>query len=488
MTPHHLAIGRIGRRSWATKATIALAFLATMLAMVLARASDASAHGLRVGFGDGQTLQSPVPAVRDTWFNRAVGARAQIVRLSVFWRAVARNRKPAHPANPGDPDYDFSALDGAIRDASARHLQVVLDVFRAPDWAEGKHRPRGDAVPPGAWKPNPRAFGQFAEALGKRYSGHYHGLPRVRYFEVWNEPNITKYLAPQYEGKRATSPKLYRRLLNRFYSGVKKTQPGAKVIGGAMSPFGDSRTHFQDPSMPRLRPLVFERKLLCLKRNLKPSKCPTKPHLDILSQHPLNFTKPPSYHPFNRNDVQVANFKSVRRTLRAAERAHHVRPRGHHQLWATEYSWYTNPENPTGVSPMKQAKWIEQGFYLLWKQGASTVINYPLRDVTRDPGQPASRWATSGVFFHSGSPKPSYRSFRFPFVTHRLSKSKVRVWGKAPQSGTLAIQKSSHDAWRTLRHVHVRRGRLFTPTIRVRGHAQLRGKIGGVTSLPWRQR
>ena len=91
--------------------------------------------------------------------------------------------------------------------------------------------------------------------------------------------------------------------------------------------------------------------------------------LDILSQHPLNFTKPPSYHPFNRNDVQVANFKSVRRTLRAAERAHHVRPRGHRQLWATEYSWYTNPENPTGVSPMKQAKWIEQGFYLLWKQG-----------------------------------------------------------------------------------------------------------------------
>jgi hypothetical protein len=58
-------------------------------------------------------------------------------------------------------------------------------VFRAPDWAEGKDRPSGDAVPPGTWKPNPRAFGRFAQALGKRYTGHYNGLPRVHYFEVW---------------------------------------------------------------------------------------------------------------------------------------------------------------------------------------------------------------------------------------------------------------------------------------------------------------
>jgi hypothetical protein len=34
----------------------------------------------------------------------------------------------------------------------------------------------------------------------------------------------------------------------------------------------------------------------------------------------------------------------------------------------------------------------------------------------------------------------------------------------------------------------VRRGQLFMPTIRLRGHAELRGKIGATTSLPWHQR
>ena len=245
----------------------------------------------------------------------------------------------------------------------------------------------GKPCPPGSWKPSPKALGQFAQALGKRYSGHYGGLPRVRYYEVWNKPNITKYLAPQWVGKKAVSPDFYRRMLNSFYKGVNKAQPGAKVIGGVMSPFGDSRKDPLDPARPRLRPLVFLRKLLCLKRNLKSSKCPTKPHFDIVSQHPLNFNKAPRYRPFNNNDVQVATFGKVKKTLRAAERTKHVRPRHprHRPLWATKYIWYTKPPNPTGVSPMTQARWIEFGFYLLWKGGASVILNYPLRQRAAQP-------------------------------------------------------------------------------------------------------
>ena len=471
----------------APRRSITLALLLAALAVPAATAADAEAHGLRLGFGNGATLQSTNPAVRALWFDRAVAARAQVVRLSVFWRAVARGR-PSHPTNPADPEYDFSDLDAAVRDASARHLQVEFDVFRAPDWAEGRNRPSGDAVPPGAWKPNAHAFGQFAQALGKRYSGRFDGLPRVRYFEVWNEPNITAYLAPQWEGKSAASPEIYRQLLNSFYRGVKKAQPGAQVIGGAMSPFGDPRKHPLDPSRPRLRPLVFLRKLLCLHRSLTPSRCREKPRFDILSQHPLNFNQPPRYQPFNPNDVQVGNFHSVRRVLRAGERARHVRPGGHHELWATEYSWYTNPPNPTGVSPKIQAKWIEEGFYLLWKQGADVVLNFPLRDESRDPAQTIARWATSGIFYHDGAKKRSFQSFRFPFVAHRRSKSKVGIWGKAPRRGRLQVQEEHHGHWRTLIGLRVRAGQIFTHRLRLRGHARLRAKVAGLTSLPWSQR
>ena len=449
----------------------------------------ANARGLKLGFGDAVTFQSSSPAVRATWFSRAAAEGAKVVRISVFWRALARTR-PNDPTNPADPRYDFSPLDASVRAAHAQHLQVMFTVNDAPDWAEGKNRPPGDAVPPGSWKPSPKALGQFAQALGRRYSGHYGGLPRVRYYEVWNEPNITKFLAPQWQGKKAVSPDFYRRMLNSFYKGMKKAQSGAKVIGGAMSPFGDTRTDPLDPARPRLRPLVFLRKLLCLKRNLKPSNCPTKPHFDILSQHPLNFNKPPRYRPFNSNDVQVATFGKVKKTLRAAERAKHVRPRHprHRPLWATEYIWYTNPPNPTGVSPMTQARWIEFGFYLLWKEGASVVLNYPLRDEPRDPTQPVSRWGTSGTFYYNGTKKPSYQSFRFPFVSDRKSKKKVRVWSKAPDSGRFAIQRAHGKGWRTVDSVRVHRGEVVTRTIKLRGKAKLRGQIGNTTSLVWKQR
>ena len=460
--------------------------IAAVLACAALMVPSAQARGLKVGFADDSLFRAS-PSQRSFLFSQLGDARAQILRIDVRWRNVVNPAAPpAHPTNPADPDYYWSLTDAVVKAAAAHHVPIMITVLGAPDWAEGKHRPSGDAVPPGAWKPNARKLGQFAQALGKRYSGHYRGLPRVRYFEVWNEPNITKYLAPQLHGKRAVSPTLYRGMLNSFYAGVKRAQPGARVIGGSMSPFGDPRKHPLDPARPRLRPLVFLRKLLCLKSTLEPRRCGTKPHFDILSQHPLNFNQPPSYHPYSSNDVQVATFRSVRRTLRAGERARNIRPGGHHQLWATEFEWYTNPPNPTGVSLSKQAKWVEQGLYMLWKQGASAVVNYPFRDDPRS--QPISRWATSGALFLNGNRKPSFQSFRFPFVTHRKSNEKVGVWSVAPASGVLEIQRARGKHWRTVKRVRVHRGRVATSAIRLRSKAKLRGRIGKNTSRIWKQR
>src|SRR4029079_11695110 len=141
--------------------------------------------------------------------------------------------------------------------AGARHMQVLITVFGAPTWAEGKNRP--SSAPLGTWKPDPHALGQFAQALAKRYSGSFHGLPRVSLFEVWNEPNLSVNLTPQWVGKKPTSPDLYRRLLNAFCLAVQQVAPGDTVIGGPTAPFGDPRAHPRDPKLPRMRPLAFLR-------------------------------------------------------------------------------------------------------------------------------------------------------------------------------------------------------------------------------------
>jgi hypothetical protein len=458
---------------------LALGVVVTALA-VLAAAPGAAARGLTTGLIDEEVLSSSDA----TWFDRAAGTEAGLVRINVYWRNVVGSRRPVAPTNPADPSYDFGALDGAVSSAHSRGLDVLLTVLDAPGWATGKNRP--NSVSPGAWKPDAKALGQFGQALATRYSGGFLGLPRVRYFEAWNEPNLTQYLAPQWKGKRAKGPDLYRNLLNSFYAGVHRGQGGARVVGGATGPFGDPRGHPLFKGQPRMRPLAFLRKLFCLKRNLKATKCHTKPHLDVLSHHPVNIINAPKRSARNPDDVEVADFHKIRQVLHAAQKHKTVQPGGNHPLWATEIWWLTDPPNRIGVPAKKAARWIEQSLYMLWKQGASAVVNYEIRDPSLPSGDPRSA-VTTGLFFHNGKKKPGYGTFRFPFVTHRKSKHRVGIWGKAPATGKLQVQRKGKKGWKKVKAVHAKRGKIFQTKVRQRGGATFRAKVGKATSMPWHQ-
>jgi hypothetical protein len=465
--------------------------LATSLSAVLLvaalLATTASARGLKTGFSDNDIFDpSASPSVnRGQWLDRAKEARAGIIRITVDWRNTTRN-KPQNPKDPGDPAYGFSRLDAAISSAKMRGFNVLLTVGRAPSWAEGKHPPK--RIEPGAWKPNPRAYGKFGQALARRYSGHFRGLPRVSDFEVWSEPNLTQFLAPQWKHKRKFAPIRYRKMLNRFYKGVHAAQPKATVLAGATSPFGDSRKHQLYPTHPRMHPMVFLRTVLCLNKKLKrDKKCKGKAHLDAVSAHPLNIENGPHYKPHSKNDSQVANFSRVGRIVRAAKRAHTVRPKGRKSLWATEAGMISDPPNPRGAGLQKHARWVEEALYLLWKQGAKVVVNLNIRDPKYDPNRPAGAQFTTGLYLNGGKAKPAARSFRFPFVTHRKSKSRVQAWGKAPAGGKLEIQKKHGNSWSTAKRLKVHGGKVFTKKLHLRGKAKLRARIGSTTSLTWPQ-
>ena len=117
-----------------------------------------------------------------------------MVRQHVFWSSVAAT-KPTDPRNPADSAYNWGTLDGTVTAALDRGLRVLLTITAAPDWAEGDYRP--GSVNPGSWKPSPAAFGDFAHAVAERYSGDFLGLPRVKDYQDWNEPNLSGHLAPQ---------------------------------------------------------------------------------------------------------------------------------------------------------------------------------------------------------------------------------------------------------------------------------------------------
>jgi hypothetical protein len=95
------------------------------------------------------------------------------------------------------------------------------------------------------------------------------------------------------------------------------------------------------------------------------------------------------------------------------------------------------------------------------------------------------------VFFRDGPAKPAFQAFRFPFGTERLGKRKrgrVRAWGKAPSSGAVVIEARRRGGWKKLKRVRAGGNRVFFTSLRLRGAAMLRARMGSETSLTWRQR
>lgn len=423
-----------------------------------------------VGFGSqrGGSL-----AEANLWASRTRAAGARLTRLNVYWSAVAPSQRPAgfNPRNPGDPAYNWSGIDSAVRVASSHGLRVYFTVLSAPSWAEGPNRPSNAAV--GAWKPNPQALADFATALARRFSGGFRGLPRVNLFQAWNEPNFPDYLWPQWQNGSPVSAVHYRAMLNAFYRALNRVRPSAKVILGGTAPYGDRPGGFRVP------PVTFNRVLLCLNRS-----CPDPPRFDIFDHHPINLVGGPLDHASSPLDIATPDMGRLIRVLRSAERRR--LPGGRHPVWVTELWWDTNPPDRTEPTvPLRvQARWIQLGFNVLWRQGVQAVTLLQARDSRRTTDFASA----TGIFFKDGRKKPSYHAFRFPFVTRRTSAGIVSAWGKPPRNGRVRIQQRRRGGWRTIRRVSGSGTRPFVVRLRIRGGATLRARSATATSLPWRQR
>jgi hypothetical protein len=437
------------------------------------------------GLVDDPAFGQSSQAVRSLWLGRAEQIGSTAVRVGVVWAAVAPFRRPRgfRAANPSDRNYRWAALDATVRTATADGQTVVLMPFQAPSWAEGPGRP--SYVFPGAWDPNPRDFGAFARALALRYSGHYRDplhrrqmLPRVRYFQPWNEANLPQYLMPQWVAGPggsivAESPGLYRSMLNAFYSAVTAVQPSAYVLAAGTAPYGDP------PGVDRMSPIAFLEGLMCLTPALRASPCPDPPHFDALDHHPYAIA--PTVPAHKSGDVSVPDLGKIWRVLHAAQRVGHALPAGPKSLWVTELSWPTDP--PNAVTEARQAHYLPEAFYELWIQHVQNVFWFQLRD------PPASRnsFGGAGLYFGNGTAKPAATAFRFPFVAlpvpHR--KNVLALWGKAPTAGVVTIEELTRGSWRPILALQSTPGGIFYARRGLSPRLQLRAQIGQATSPAW---
>jgi hypothetical protein len=400
---------------------------------------------------------------------------------------VAPATRPAifNPASAAEPAYDWSTIDDAVRTASAKGLDILLSADKAPPWAEGPGR--SSKAPAGTWRPDPAEFGNFAHALAERYRGNFPDpanagatLPAVHHFQAWNEPNLPTYLTPQWSsGKQPLSPGIYRSLLNAFYAQVKAVDSSNFVVSAGTAPYGDA------PGVHRMPPVLFVRTLFCLSgQSLKPASCPDPAHLDAISHHPYSVGGP-RQKALNADNASVPDIHKLVRVLRRAESTNRVLPAGRKRVWVTEFSWDSRLPDPQGVPAGTHARWAEEAMYLFWKQGVDTAVWYLIQDAAPTPSY--AETYQSGVFFRDGRRKPAFYAFRFPFVSERRSRTRVRVWGRALEDGTIGVQLKGKRGWHTVDRVQGLAQRTFTTTLRVSGKAKLRGVAPWGTSLVWSQ-
>ncbi len=481
---------RLGRVSALLGIALALALVSSgSMAAPPARA----AAGFTLGFADDDALTYDPAPVRAVWDPRAVKEGASFIRLGFAWSDVAPKQRPAgfNPTNPASPAYNWSGVDAAVRDANAHGLKVLMMIFGAPTWAEGPHRPGN--LPEGVWEPNAQEFGQFATAAARRYSGTFPDpkhpgsfLPRVSYWQGWNEPNLGYYLSPQWtqtsHGYVPASPSIYRGLENAFYGAVKAVNPSNFVVNAGTAPYGDP------PGNARMAPMVFYRNLFCLSRSLHSVSCPGPIYLDAVDHHPYEISAP-TVHAHGPDNVTVPDVYKVRDAVAAGVKAGHILPNKSKPLWIDELAWDTNPPSTSSIahSLSTQAKWCEQAMYLLWRQGARMIMWLQLRDMPSSPGfLYAFHW--SGMYSYGGKAKPSAITVKFPFVTTRRNHNQIRAWGRVPRGGELKISRRLRSGkWSVVKRMKVTTHEVFWITLGLRGQGTLRAQVGGNRSLPWSQ-
>jgi hypothetical protein len=437
-----------------------------------ARAQANFAVGLQDdGFGPKGTAAQTSAAYGAT---RAV--RATYVRIPLEWASVVRGNDAAqvpngfNQADPRDNNYKWTRTDEAVSAAAAHHLTPILVLDRAPVWAEGPGTVK-PATSPGAWNPNPTMFARFVRAAALRYSGSFpdpahpgSSLPRVKYWEPWNEPNIPGFFnAPN-------TITAYRTLLNNAYASLKGVRGDNVVMLGGLAPVSSA-----PGSTP---PFSFAAAEMCLRPVgtgfRRVGGCQSA-RFDALAIHPYSLAATPTKRAFKSGDMLVGDVGKVRTLLQAAG--------NRYPLWVTEFGWFTNPpDSEVGDPPATAARYVAWSMYQMWKAGASVVIWFGVLDTTS-----ADTFSGGGLYSSNGQPKTDLSAFGFPFVAG-VTRHGGWAWGRVPQPGarTVSIQRQSGRRWISVATVRTGSDGVFNAAFAARGNATYRARAsGGPTSLSY---
>jgi polysaccharide biosynthesis protein PslG len=269
---------------------------------------------------------------------RSIGINS--IRIDANWRWVQYG---------GPQSFDWTMLDRVVRSARNARMSVDLIVEGCPQWAAPPGR-SSDAWPQPASAPR---FAVWAADVARRYAPE-----GVKFFEIWNEPNDTKFWQP------SANPAFYTRMLADSYRAIKKVDPSAFVIAGDLAPVNSRGGS--------LRPMTFLRDIYA---------DGAKPYFNAVSIHPYCYPAlPDTYEPWSAWSQMSQTSPSLRSVMRRYGDAR--KP-----LWLTEFG--APSSGPAGVGANGQAaelreaialakstSWIGAIFIYTWQDAGTNTRAY----------------------------------------------------------------------------------------------------------------
>jgi hypothetical protein len=397
-----------------------------------------------------------------------------IVKVNATWRDFAPD--PLASSRPGvdltDPaNYNLAALDHAVAGILSRGMiPWLLVTTPAPNWASSHLTETRRA---GIYKPSPTYFGNFAEAMARRY-------PAVNYWSIVNEPNFLLWLFPQIASNKVSQSAIhYRKLYVEARAGLERGGAGSDQIM-----FGELAPNALPPANGRAsQPVRFLRDFFCLDSKLKALRGAAARARSCTGRYKQIKATGFAYHPYTSADgptikprhVDDAPITALKRIYRVLDRAYAYKRLSKRKipLWNTEFGYQSNPPDIYWTPIARVAGYMNTAEQLSYRDSrVRSFAQYQLRDETLGSGGNSDYGAfQAGLFFSDGTVKSGpMAGYRLPLVINSTrSLNRVSVWGGVRRKSAAPVEvqlqtRSSSGEFTTVKTIEVAAGRRYFST------------------------
>lgn len=450
---------------------LAVVGTATLLYAATLSARPASASNAQLSvIEDSARVLSPDNATRNAALDEMHALDADIVKIPVIWRNTApqgtgKFKPRGDLSDPATyPAGTWAVLDAAVFGAQLRGMQVWFMVTApAPLWAVKRETSPGA----GSLNPNPAAYGKFVAALAKRYAS-------VKYWSIWNEPNLSLFLQPQFKNGVAVSAVHYRKLYRAGYNAlVSNGHRDSTILFGEILP----RAPLPRRANGTVPPVLWLSEFLCLDKNLAPySGAQARRHgcdgfkpIDAsgFAYHPYTTKDGPLWTDPLANNATIHHLGRIYKVLDAASRMGHL-TKSRLPLYNSEFGFQSRPPDGKMVPIARVPEYLNISEMMSFRdRRVATYSQYLLID------DRAVKSFQSGLRFSNGGKKKAvYAAYRLPLMVIRRSKSSVLVWGKlrdgATASRRVEIQTDENGSFEIVKTISANRSTgYFQTTLRV---------------------